>query len=231
MSLHIEKFSAWYGQAQALWDVSMEVPTGTVVGVLGRNGAGKTTLLRAIAGLHAKASGGITADGKPINGLRADVIARHGVALVREGGRLPASLSVLDNLMLGQRLGRLRGKRGRTLPEVWKWFPILEPLQQRKAGLLSGGQRQALALASAFIGEPAIMLLDEPSAGLAPPVAKDLFATIGQLAHSGMTILVVEQQPAWLVGLAQRSYLLEVGRVVTEGPVEELIESAGSRLM
>ena len=145
MSLSIEKYSAWYGQAQVLWDVSMEVPTGSVVGVLGRNGAGKTTLLRAIAGLHPKAHGAIVADGTPVNGLRADVIARHGVALLREGGRLPASLSVLDNLTLGQRLARLRGKRGRTLTEVWKWFPILEPLQERKAGLLSGGQRPALA--------------------------------------------------------------------------------------
>jgi branched-chain amino acid transport system ATP-binding protein len=231
MSLRIENFSAWYGQAQALWGVSMEVPTGTVAGVLGRNGAGKTTLLRAIAGLHAKTDGPIDAGGTTISGLRADVIARRGVALVREGGRLPASLSVVDNLMLGQRLGRLRGKRGRTLDEVWKWFPILEPLKDRKAGLLSGGQRQALALASAFIGEPAYMLLDEPSAGLAPPVARDLFATIGQLAQSGMTILIVEQQPAWLVGLARHCYLLEVGRVVDQGPVEKLIETAGNRLM
>ncbi len=231
MSLKIDKLSAAYGQARALWDVSLDAAHGTVVGVLGRNGAGKTTLLRSIAGLHPRVQGSILADGSEIRGLRADQIALHSVALVREGGRLPSSLSVVENLQLGQRLARLRGKTGRPLTEIWKWFPILEPLQSRKAGLLSGGQRQALALASAFVAEPSILLLDEPSAGLAPPVARELFATISQLAASGMTVLVVEQQPAWLIGLAQQCYLLEVGRVVDEGPVEKLIENAGNRLM
>jgi branched-chain amino acid transport system ATP-binding protein len=167
----------------------------------------------------------------PIRGLRADAIALRGVALLREGGRLPGSLSVHENLQLGQRLARLRGRAGRTLEEVWRWFPILEPLRERKAALLSGGQRQALALACAFIAEPSILLLDEPSAGLAPPVARDLFATIRQLATSGVTVLVVEQQPAWLIGLAQYCYLLEVGRVVDEGPIETLLASAGGRMM
>jgi len=231
MSLKIEKLSAAYGQARALWDISLEVAHGSVVGVLGRNGAGKTTLLRSIAGLHPRVQGSVLADGREIRGLRADQIALLRVALVREGGRLPSSLSVIENLQLGQRLARLRGKQGRSLDEIWQWFPILEPLQTRKAGLLSGGQRQALALASAFVAEPSILLLDEPSAGLAPPVAKELFRVIGQLASSGMTVLVVEQQPAWLIGLAQQCYLLEVGRVVDAGPVEKLIENAGNRLM
>jgi branched-chain amino acid transport system ATP-binding protein len=231
MSLKIEKLSAAYGQARALWDISLEVAHGSVVGVLGRNGAGKTTLLRSIAGLHPRVQGSVQADGREIRGLRADQIALLHVALVREGGRLPSSLSVIENLQLGQRLARLRGKQGRSLDEIWQWFPILEPLQTRKAGLLSGGQRQALALASAFVAEPSILLLDEPSAGLAPPVAKELFRVIGQLASSGMTVLVVEQQPAWLIGLAQQCYLLEVGRVVDAGPVEKLIENAGNRLM
>ena len=231
MSLKIEKLSAAYGQARALWDISLEVAHGSVVGVLGRNGAGKTTLLRSIAGLHPRVQGSVHADGREIRGLRADQIALLRVALVREGGRLPSSLSVIENLQLGQRLARLRGRQGRSLDEIWQWFPILEPLQTRKAGLLSGGQRQALALASAFVAEPSILLLDEPSAGLAPPVAKELFRVIGQLASSGMTVLVVEQQPAWLIGLAQQCYLLEVGRVVDSGPVEKLIENAGSRLM
>lgn len=231
MSLRLEKLSAWYGQAQVLWDISMSVPSRGVVGVLGRNGAGKTTLLRSIAGLHAKVAGDVFADDTPVRGLRADAIALRGVALLRESGRLPGSLSVTDNLQLGQRLARLRGKEGRTLQEVWRWFPILQPLQDRKAALLSGGQRQALALACAFIAAPSIMLLDEPSAGLAPPVARELFATIRQLAASGVTVLVVEQQPAWLIGLAEYCYLLEVGRVVDEGPVEKLLASAGSRMM
>ncbi len=231
MSLKIDRLSAAYGQARALWDICIEARGGSVVGMLGRNGAGKTTLLRAIAGLHPRVQGSILADGQEIRGMRADSIALRGVALVRESGRLPSSLSVGENLLLGQRLARLRGRKGRTLEEIWHWFPILEPLQQRKAGLLSGGQRQALALASAFVAEPSILLLDEPSAGLAPPVARELFAVIAQLAGSGMTVLVVEQQPAWLIGLAQQCYLLEVGRVVDEGPVEKLIENAGNRLL
>ena len=231
MSLQIGKLSAAYGQARALWDISIEAATGTVVGVLGRNGAGKTTLLRSIVGLHPRVQGSVLADGSQIRGLRADQVALRGVALVRESGRLPSSLSVNENLLLGQRLARLRGKQGRALEEIWRWFPILEPLQDRKAGLLSGGQRQALALASAFVAEPSILLLDEPSAGLAPPVARELFSVIRQLAGSGMTVLVVEQQPAWLIGLAQQCYLLEVGRVVDAGPVERLIASAGNRLM
>ena len=231
MSLQIGKLSAAYGQARALWDISIEAATGTVVGVLGRNGAGKTTLLRSIVGLHPRVQGSVLADGREIRGLRADQVALRGVALVRESGRLPSSLSVNENLLLGQRLARLRGKQGRALEEIWRWFPILEPLQDRKAGLLSGGQRQALALASAFVAEPSILLLDEPSAGLAPPVARELFSVIRQLAGSGMTVLVVEQQPAWLIGLAQQCYLLEVGRVVDQGPVEKLIASAGNRLL
>jgi branched-chain amino acid transport system ATP-binding protein len=231
MSLRIENLSAWYGQAQALWNISIDAPTGAVIGVLGRNGAGKTTLLRSIAGLHSKVSGSVAADGRSITGQRADAIALQGVSLLREGGRLPSSLTVHDNLLLGQRLGRRRGKQGRSFSEVWRWFPMLEPLQARKAGLLSGGQRQALALACAFVSEPSILLLDEPSAGLAPPIAKEVFEIIGQFAKSGMTLVVVEQQLAWLIGLATQCYLLEVGRVVDGGPVERLIERTGGQVV
>lgn len=225
MSLALDRLSASYGQSRALWDVSLAVPKGAVVGVLGRNGAGKTTLLRSIAGLHRQISGSIVADGRDLAGLRADQIALHGVALSREGGRLPSSLTVADNLMLGQRLARLRGSPARSLADVWKWFPILEPLIDRSAGLLSGGQRQALVLAVAFVSNPSILMLDEPSAGLAPPVARELFATIRQLADGGLTLLVVEQAPAWLVGVADECYMLEVGKVVDRGPVERLMQN------
>jgi branched-chain amino acid transport system ATP-binding protein len=225
MSLSIRELSASYGQARALAEVSMDVAAGSVVGVLGRNGAGKTTLLRTVAGLHRDKTGTVFAQGLDITSLRCDQIALRGVALSREGGRSPGSLSVTDNLMLGRRLAVLRGRKPPELAEIWKWFPILEPLAARAAGLLSGGQRQALVLAVAFMSSPSILLLDEPSAGLAPPVAAELFKTIRQLADAGMAVLVVEQAPAWLMGIADDGYVLEVGRVVDHGPVESMMAS------
>jgi ABC-type branched-subunit amino acid transport system ATPase component len=226
MVLHITGLSAWYGQARALWDVSAHVEKGEVVGILGRNGAGKTTLLRSIAGLQSRIEGDITLNGSQLAGLRTDDIALKGLAMSREGGKLPASLTVLQNLALGQRLARKKGKGSRTLADVWKWFPLLEPLQERKAGLLSGGQRQGLSLAVSFISEPEVMLLDEPSAGLSPPVAQALFKTIRQLADAGAAVIMVEQHPAWLIGVANRGYLLEVGRVTGEGDIDALVKNA-----
>ncbi|MCK1513194.1 ATP-binding cassette domain-containing protein [Bradyrhizobium sp. 190] len=223
MSLNVANLSAYYGQSRVLWDLSLTAPRGGVVGVLGRNGAGKTTLLRSIAGLHRHVTGSVIANDVQICGWRADQVARQGVTLSREGGRLPGSLTVYDNLMLGRRLALGRGKPPRDLADVWKWFPLLEPLAGRAAALLSGGQRQALVLAVAFISNPTVLLLDEPSAGLAPPVARDLFSTIRELANHGLTVLVVEQAPAWLVGVADDCYLLEVGKVVDHGSLERLM--------
>ncbi len=225
MGLQVTALSAWYGQAQALWDVSVNVGDGEIVGILGRNGAGKTTLLRSIAGLQSHITGAVELDGQALAGLRTDQIAFKGLAMLRESGKLPASLTVLQNLALGQRLARHKGKGTRSLADVWRWFPLLEPLQARKAGLLSGGQRQALALAVAFISEPKVMLLDEPSAGLSPPVAQELFKTIRQLADAGATVLMVEQHPAWLIGIANRGYLLEVGRITGQGAIEDLVKN------
>jgi branched-chain amino acid transport system ATP-binding protein len=226
MRLEIANLSSWYGQAQALWDISIAVGEGEIVGILGRNGAGKTTLLRSIAGLQSRIQGRVTLDGRQLAGMRTSDIALQGLAMLRESGKLPASLTVSQNLSLGQRVARRKGMAGRSLADVWRWFPLLEPLRDRKAGLLSGGQRQALALAVAFVSQPSVMLLDEPSAGLSPPVAQELFKTIRQLADAGATVLMVEQHPAWLVGVANRGYLLEVGRITGEGAVEELVRNA-----
>jgi branched-chain amino acid transport system ATP-binding protein len=219
MSMQVRGLSAAYGQAQVLWDVDFEVDDGEVVGILGRNGAGKTTLLRALCGLHPQVRGQVRLDGVDVAGKPADQIARRGISVLREGGKCASSLTVLQHLGLGQRLARLRGQEPVPLEDVWRWFPLLVPLEARKAGLLSGGQRQALALAVAFVARPRWILLDEPSAGLAPPVARDLFATISQLASTGVTVLVVEQAPAWLQGIASKAYLLEVGRIVSSGPM------------
>jgi ABC-type branched-subunit amino acid transport system ATPase component len=223
MSLQVRSLSASYGQAQVLWNVDFDVADGEVIGILGRNGAGKTTLLRALCGLHPKLQGGIGLDGRNVVGMPANEIAILGVSVLREAGRCASSLTVVQHLGLGQRLAKLRGKSAVSISEIWRWFPLLEPLQHRKAGLLSGGQRQALALAVALVARPRWILLDEPSAGLAPPVARDLFATIGQLASTGVTTLIVEQHAAWLEKIANRAYALEVGRIVRQGPISDFL--------
>lgn len=222
MKLSVRNLCAWYGQLQVLWGVDLDVADGEVVGVLGRNGAGKTTLLRSLARLHGKATGSVQLEGREISHLRPDVIAQVGVAFVRDGGRMPSSLTVLQMLELGQRLARQRGLAPRSLAEIWQWFPILEPLQDRRAGLLSGGQRQALALGAAFASRPCLLLLDEPSAGLSPVVASELFGIIRKLVADGLAAVVVEQQAAWLHGLVRRAYLLESGKVAAAGPLETL---------
>lgn len=223
MALSVKALSAWYGDAQALWEVSLHVEDGEVVGVLGRNGAGKTTLLRAVMGLLPKVTGQIALQGQSIAGLEPSAISLMGLSLLRESGTMATSLSVIQHLELGRRLGRQRGTQPRAVEEMWHWFPLLQPLRDRMAGTLSGGQRQALALAAALIGNPKFLLLDEPSAGLAPKVAHELFQTIRQLSRQGLSVLVVEQQPAWLDGLAQRNYLLEVGSVIAEGSLAALM--------
>lgn len=227
MNLAIENLSAWYGQARALHDVTLSVDEGRVVGILGHNGAGKTTLVRTVAGLHSHCRGDIRLGGQSIAGLKPSQIALKGLSLLREGSRLPASLTVKQNLVLGQRLARARRRTPRDLSHVWEWFPILEPLQDRRAGLLSGGQRQALALACCFVSAPDLLLLDEPSAGLAPPVARELFGLIGRIAQTGLPILIVEQHPGWLIGLTSEVYLLEVGAIASRGSIESVLASLG----
>jgi branched-chain amino acid transport system ATP-binding protein len=216
--------SAWYGQTRALWDIDLRVGSGEIVGILGRNGAGKTTLVRTLAGLQARAQGEVTLNGVPIQGIRPHLITLRGLTLVREGGKMAASLTVDQHLELANGLARARQRALRPLADVWRAFPLLEQLRDRRAGLLSGGQRQALALAIAYMSNPLVMILDEPSAGLAPQVAHELFQNLKGLAGEGITILVVEQHPAWLVGFAQRGYLLEVGRIVAEGDVATVIK-------
>jgi branched-chain amino acid transport system ATP-binding protein len=223
MLLSVKALSAWYGEAQALWSIDLQIDYGEVVGVLGRNGAGKTTLLRSITGLQRKVSGEVLLEGESIAGVATHLISLKGLSLLREGGRMATSLTVAQHLELGKRLGRHRGGAPRPLAEIWQWFPLLEPLRDRAAGMLSGGQRQALALAAALVANPRLLLLDEPSAGLAPRVAHELFRTIRKLAEQGLSVLVVEQQPAWLDGLTKRNYMLEVGNVIAVGDLASLM--------
>lgn len=220
--LEISNLSAWYGQAQALWDVTLRVKDGEVVGVLGRNGAGKTTLLRSIARLQRSIAGRISVGGRDITSLAPASVARAGVSFVREGAQLPGSLTVADNIRMGMRLARLRGREPRSMDEALERFPILRDIEHLRVVNLSGGQRQTAALVAAFVSNPCLLLLDEPSAGLAPIIAESVFETIAALARSGLALLVVEQTPAWLVGRAERTYLVDVGHVVAEGPIDEI---------
>nr|WP_103379939.1 ABC transporter ATP-binding protein [Pseudonocardia dioxanivorans] len=220
--LKVDAVTARYGDATVLDGVSLTVANGEVVGLFGRNGAGKSTLLRVLSGLHPVASGGMEFAGRPVAGLPAHEIARLGTCLVREGAPMPGSLTVTENVQLGRRAARLRGADAPSLDEVWDMFPLLTSRMQARAGFLSGGQRQALALAVAFASAPRMLLLDEPSAGLAPKITAELYEIIGRLASGGTAALIVEQNPAWLTRITRRSYVLDLGTVVSEGDTADL---------
>jgi branched-chain amino acid transport system ATP-binding protein len=219
-AIRIENVGAWYGQAAALREIAFEVAPREIVGLLGRNGAGKSTLLRTITGLHRERRGLVAFDGTDASTMSAPDIARLGVSFVREGGAVPMSLTVEENLAVGQLLARYRKQDPMTVDEILDRIPLLAPLRKRQAGALSGGQRQALVLAIAFVSKPSILLLDEPSGGLSPQTAAGIFDLIAQLvAEARVTALIVEQNPIWLEKLSARTLLLEVGRIDAERDV------------
>lgn len=208
--------SAWYGPARALFDVTFSLPDGRALGILGRNGAGKSTLLRSIARAHRTISGDIQLSGTSIRRRRPYQVARKGLSLVREGAPVFTQSSVAENLKLGARLALSRGAQPLPEEEVIEMFPALRPLLPRRAGDLSGGQRQMLALSAALISRPSLVMLDEPSAGLAPEVAGSIQAAIARLCRGGLTVLVAEQNREWLQGVAQSALVLDRGRLVDE---------------
>ena len=222
--LCVRALSAWYGQAQALFDVDLDVAEREIVGVLGRNGAGKSTLLHCLARIHPRLRGAISWDGHDLLALDSHRVAELGINLVRSGAKVFSNITVEQNLQLGARLARLRHRRPRPAEEIWEWFPALASRRNVKAGYLSGGQRQSLALAAALHSSPSLLLLDEPSAGLATAVAATLFDVLRRLRDEGMTILVVEQDPDWLAGLVHRTVLLDTGHVIPE--TDDLLAAA-----
>lgn len=220
--LTVENLRAAYGDAVALHDVSMTVNDGEITGILGPNGAGKSTLLKTIAG-HVKPRGGaILLDGEPIHRLPPYEVAARGVALVPEGRRVFATLSVQDNLQVGGSSKRAKGQRKRQLEEVYTLFPQLRGRRDQHAGTLSGGEQQMLAIGRALMLQPRVILLDEPSLGLAPMVTELVFATIRQIGATGVTMLLVEQNASMALTTASRGYVLEQGRVVFSGDQESL---------
>jgi branched-chain amino acid transport system ATP-binding protein len=206
--------SAQYGYAPALSEVNLELERGAGLGLLGRNGAGKSTLLRCIAGLHRPSAGSIHIYGRETQREPAFATARGGVSLVREGAPVFSQMTVLDNIKLGMALAIMRDKAPMDLDEVLGVFPAISSFVTRKAGLLSGGQRQMLALACALASRPDVILLDEPSAGLAPEAKRSVKSAVQQLIDGGMSVLVAEQDRTWLRDVVDEAILLDRGRVV-----------------
>jgi len=201
----------------ALSDVSIAVRGGEIVALVGANGAGKSTLLRCISGLHRPRSGAITWNGDDLVALPAHAVVEHGVAQVPEGRHLFPGLSVAENLELGAYRPRARaGLRGR-LARVWDLFPRLAERRRQRAGSLSGGEQQMLAIGRALMSDPALLMLDEPSLGLAPRVIEGIIEALGALHRSGLALLLVEQNVQAALAVAGRGYVLERGRIVREG--------------
>ncbi len=222
--LGVSALRAGYGAAPVLHDVDLQVREGEMVALLGANGAGKSTLMRALSGLHRPVQGGITFDGTDLARLDAAKIAEMGVVLVPEGRQVFPELSVLDNLRLGAfPSGPIaRGEMLLRIESMFTRFPRLRERQHQRAGLLSGGEQQMLAVARGLMSKPSVLLLDEPSLGLAPKVIDELFASLDQLREASITILLVDQMAALALSLADRAYVLEEGRVVASGDAETL---------
>ena len=219
--LGVGQLTAAYGAEPVLRQVNLQVRQGELVALLGANGAGKSTLMRALAGLHRPVSGGMHLQGRDLGALDAEQIVAHGLVLVPEGRQVFPELSVRDNIRLGAFL-KPEGIDAR-LEEMLQRFPRLRERLHQRAGLLSGGEQQMLALARGLMSQPVLLLLDEPSLGLAPKVIEELFAALAQLRSEGLTVLLVDQMAALALSLADRAYVLESGRVVAEGTAQSLL--------
>ena len=222
--LELRGVTAGYGHFTALWDVSLSVAAGEAVAVVGPNGAGKTTLLRVISGLIAPRAGDLAFEGAALGGKPAYQIVAHGVAHVPEGRRIFPALTVSDNLKMGAFLPAARRRFAESLERVYALFPVLAERRGQRAGSLSGGEQQMLAIGRALMSRPKLILLDEPSMGLAPVMVLRVFDLIRRIREEGYTILVVEQNVRQVLKLVDRAYLLEVGRIKMEGRAAELGE-------
>jgi branched-chain amino acid transport system ATP-binding protein len=222
--LELKGVTAGYGHFTALWEVSLRVAQGEAVAVVGPNGAGKTTLLRVISGVIAPRTGELTFEGANLSGRPAHEVVAHGIAHVPEGRRLFPALTVADNLRMGAFLPKARAAFGESLERVHTLFPVLRERHRQRAGSLSGGEQQMLAIGRALMSRPKLILFDEPSMGLAPVMVLRLFDLIRRVREEGYTILVVEQNVRQVLKLADRAYLLEVGRIRMEGRADQLAE-------
>lgn len=228
--LEVEQLGVAYGDVRAVWDVSFRVAEGDIVVLIGPNGAGKTTIMRTLAGLQQPVAGTVRYGERTIHkkGERtpAHELVEAGIILVHEGRRLFGSMSVLDNLEMGAFTGQARAKRRQTQEQVFDLFPRLAERRHQKAATMSGGEQQMLAIGRAMMGLPRLLLLDEPSLGLAPLIVKNIFEVITLLNQQGITILLVEQNARRALHLANQAYVIEQGRVAGSGSGTELLQSS-----
>ena len=226
--IEVRNIDVAYGPVNVLRDVSLKVELGEIVALIGSNGAGKSTLIKAIGGLLPKINGGIDLDGRPITRLAHSEVARLGLAIVPAGRRLFGSMSVADNLQLGAYLRLRRGEKAavaRDMEKVFGLFPRLKERFHQQARTLSGGEQQMVAIGRALMAAPRAILMDEPSIGLAPILVREIFKVIKRLREQGDTILLVEQNARMALKVADRAYVMEVGRITLEGPASELAAS------
>ncbi len=220
--LAAEGLHSFYGDVQALWDVSLEVEEGEIVTLIGANGAGKSTLLKTIAGLLAPRRGRVLLDGEDVAGRPAYRLVERGLVLIPEARQLWPTMSVRENLEMGAYSKAARPARAKSLEAVLAMFPILEKRAKQNAGTLSGGEQQMCAIGRGLMARPRLLLLDEPALGLAPKLVREVFAALKEIRATGVTLLLVEQNVPHALALADRAYILESGRVTRAGPCAEL---------
>ena len=225
--LRIKNLEAGYGKLRVLKRISMHVDPGEIVTIIGANGAGKTSLLHTIAGLVRISSGEVVFKGRDFNRIAPEKVVAHGCSLVPEGRQVFATMTVRENLVLG---GYVLSKKDRDgvaaeLDKVFELFPVLREREKQLAGTLSGGEQQMLAMGRALMARPSLVMMDEPSTGLAPLIVRDIFRVIASLRDSGKTVLLVEQNAKAALKIADRGYVLETGKIIVQGPAEDLLQN------
>lgn len=222
--LRVSNIDVFYGSAQVLWDVSLEVRSGEIVAIAGANGAGKSTLLKTISGVIHPAKGSIEFAGRNITNLDPYDIVAQGVSQVPEGRRLFPEMTVLENLVIGSYNGKARAKREENLTRVYELFPVLKDRKNQLAKTLSGGEQQMVAIGRGLMSNPRVMIIDEMSLGLSPLIVCDLFQVLHEIRERGITVLLVEQNVWQTLHEADRAYIIETGRIVLSGNALELCE-------
>lgn len=226
--LAIERLQVAYGKVQALWDVTLEVQDKKIVALVGANGAGKTTLLKTVSGLLRRQSGSITYNGKHLEEASPPEIVRHGIVHVPEGRKLFPEMTVIDNLLMGA-YTIPQSERPQKLNSVFNVFPVLKERQNQIAGTLSGGEQQMVAIGRGLMAGPSLLMLDEPSLGLAPRLVEEVFRVIIEINRLGVTVLLVEQNTQHALDLAHQGFVMELGRIALSGSGRELLADSNVR--